>query len=102
MSSVQEQMGEVVGIMLNQVFDMVSMSAMRDALSLSVGVFCNTRNSQNPSRYQAMSQHRSTNGMDSINIPYYAFKYAVLRSFFQLEFENRLFGANSSVYLSDK
>ncbi len=47
--------------------------------------------------------HRVTNGMDSIKYPYYVFKYAVLCPFFQLEFEDRLFGGEQSLYiLSDE
>ena len=46
-----------------------------------------------------MSHHRPTNGMDSIEYPYYVFKYAVLRPFLQLEFVDRLFGAEQSLYI---
>ena len=50
-----------------------------------------------------MSQNRSTNGMDSLKYPYYVFKYAVLRPFLQLEFVDRLFGAEQPMYiLSDE
>ena len=50
-----------------------------------------------------MSQHRATNGMDSVKYPYYVFKYAVLRPFFQLEFKDYLFGAEQFLYiLSDE
>ena len=46
-----------------------------------------------------MSQHRTTNGMDSIKYPYYVLQYAVLPLFFQLEFKDHLFGAEQSLYI---
>ena len=93
-------MGEVVGIVLNQVFgDDVDVCHNRCSGSEGWRLSVTHTTVRIPANIRPMSQHRVTNGMDSIKYPYYVFKYAVLRFFFQLEFQDYLFGAEQFLYI---
>lgn len=62
-----------------------------------------THNSQNPSKYQTNVTASRDKWYGQPQIPLLCLQYAVLPPFLQLEFEDRLFGAEQSLYiLSDE
>ena len=63
----------------------------------------NTRNSQNPSKYQAKVTASRDKWYGQPQIPLFYLQYAVFHPCSQLEFVDRLFGAEQSLYiLSDE